>query len=51
LYLKNFNSLITQSDIENVIKEYGLSILGEKRYNKAQDYLKPFITNIKYVEL
>ncbi len=24
LYLKNFNSIITQSDIENVIKEYDL---------------------------
>jgi hypothetical protein len=49
--ISKFNIAISAKNQLKIIKEDGLSILGEKRYNKAQDYLKPFITNIKYVEL
>lgn len=49
--ISKFNIALSAKNQLKIIKEDGLSILGEKRYNKALDYLKPFITNIKYVEL
>ena len=49
--ISKFNIALSAKNQFKIIKDDGLSILGEKRYNKALDYLKPFITNIKYVEL
>ena len=49
--ISKFNIALSAKNQLKIIKEDGLSILGEKRYNKALDYLKPFITNIKYIEL
>ena len=49
--ISKFNIALSAKNQLKIIKEDGLDILGEKRYNKALDYLKPFITNIKYVEL
>ena len=34
-----------------LIKKNGLSILGEKRYNRALEYLQKYITDLKYVEI
>ena len=49
--ISKFNIALSAKNQLKIIKEDGLSILGEKRFNKALDYLKPFITNIKYIEL
>jgi hypothetical protein len=49
--ISKFNIALSAKNQLEIIKEDGLNILGEKRYNKALDYLKPFITNIKYIEL
>jgi hypothetical protein len=49
--ISKFNIALSAKNQLKIIKEDGLSILGEKRYNKALDYLKTFITNIKYIEL
>ena len=49
--ISKFNIALSAKNQLKIIKEDGLSILGEKRYNRALDYLKPFITNIKYIEL
>jgi hypothetical protein len=49
--ISKFNIALSAKNQSKIIKEDGASILGEKRYNKALEYLKPFITNINYVEL
>jgi hypothetical protein len=48
--ISKFNIALSAKNQYKIIKEDGASILGEKRYNKALDYLKPFITNINYVQ-
>jgi hypothetical protein len=48
--ISKFNIALSAKNQFKIIKEDGASILGEKRYNKALDYLKPFITNINYVQ-
>lgn len=49
--ISKFNIELSAKTQYKIIKEDGLSILGDKRYQKALDYLKPFITNKSYVEL
>ena len=50
--ISKFNiALSAKNQIKIIKEEDGLNILGEKRYNKALEYLKSFITNIKYIEL
>jgi hypothetical protein len=48
--ISKFNFEMSAKNQFKIIKEDGASILGEKRYHKALDYLKPFITNKNYVQ-
>ena len=49
--ISKFNIEMSAKNQYKIIKEDGASILGEKRYHKALEYLKPFITNKNYVEI
>lgn len=49
--ISKFNIELSAKTQYKIIKEDGLSILGDKRYQKALDYLKPFFTDISYVKL
>jgi hypothetical protein len=48
--ISKFNIALSAKNQSKIIKEDGVVVLGEKRYHKALDYLKPFITNINYVQ-
>jgi hypothetical protein len=49
--ISKFNIELSAKNQYKIIKEDGLSILGDKRYKKALDYIKQFITNTTFVEI
>ena len=49
--ISKFNIELSAKTQYKIIEHDGLNILGEKRFNRALNYLKPFITNKNYIEL